>query len=1086
MECVFVPPLPPGVRKSDYVPLEELDSKRERSDAVKAHVHAGDNSGSAALAAALQDAFANNASGSGHTDTQTERGRRKTRGKQKAVDPVGLVETIEVVDEDEGAEARNQGSATLAHALSAAFAHNSTDPNVAPTGTAVSTSTLYSRKSTRAGVDNVSVSVEIVDPPPAAKRPRGRPRLVKPNPDNGRNDDRTLSPPPGSHRRNGKRQPETPSRPQKKRRRVSRSGRGNDADVHGSEDDDDGEIEILDDPPQQELRRSPRQKPRSKAAGPPRLRPKPRRTISQHRRVSMPSRIHVPSPSPTPPPQSPLATPPPSDDDMLSGHPLTILPVPSPTGIVIAPRALTHLPASPGAQPRQNGSLQGFHGEEAATGAHGLLETPAAAATPMDSSLCAIPTTTATTATNTDLHDHPPLDICLDITVPMDIGDVEQQERQDAVRTTGVPSHALRISNTTHPDGPMLGFALSEHDDGPGPASLSADADTEASSDGFGLGLGMDIMPASVNPYFGDGAGWIGWGAAGPSTGVVTGDECVGDGTIDPSVLGGCAGFGASPGARSPRKFFTARAAIDVRKEKLCGGAEEDLMNRDFVPSANPARTVVGASRIGAGDVRIRRKSWRKALADENEGLEDTNEAVWSRRKSRRKALADENEDSEITDGAADDDDDEQCLDVGVTRRSTSSNLSPSEASASALASASASVRLRVLMGEATFCHHCRRKTKRPKMRCTLIRESTGEQCRKLYCDLCIEKRYGSFPFEEWTLWTEARVFFRYPDLTFDEFATSFSCPCCCDFCNCTACSRARGEAYIPERNGGWRRWGRWPAPASAMTADDSSAPPQSQRWQATPLRDVVGGFAQPAHRSRNSEPEPRAASPTLEVTSTLASGTQNTLTDEQPRDKATARTVPPVQLSTPLEGTPSLPASQHKGRRRYVYIGKRLKSWGRLVSIPDPEDEQQQQQSRKKGQRQRKRKRVRMIAGSEEPLLLLARKKKRQRATTKNGRRRRLDEASSPPATATVSLPLPSTSSPVRGGGGGGETDADSNHASEDCYADEGVWPGEYGCIVPLAMGKSKTLLDEKAVLRMTPEEVQRAIGAAFAVGGQ
>jgi len=226
-------------------------------------------------------------------------------------------------------------------------------------------------------------------------------------------------------------------------------------------------------------------------------------------------------------------------------------------------------------------------------------------------------------------------------------------------------------------------------------------------------------MPASVNPYFGDGAGWIGWGAAGPSTGVVTGDEYVGDGTIDPSVLGGCGGFGASPGAGSPRKSFTARAAIDVRKEKLYGGAEEDMVNRDFVPSV--VRNAVGAGRIGAGDVRIRRKSWRKALADESE-------------------------DSEDTDGAADDDRVEQCLDVGVARRSTSSHLPPSEASASALASASASVRLRVLMGEATFCHHCRRKTKRPKMRCTLIRESTGVQCRKLYCDLCVERRYGFFP----------------------------------------------------------------------------------------------------------------------------------------------------------------------------------------------------------------------------------------------------------------------------------------------------------------------------------------------------
>ena len=724
MAYVLVPPLPRGARKSDYVPVEQLHHKPERSDAVKGKVRAGDNAGSAALAAALQDAFKNNASGSGRTDSPTAKGKRKGRGKQKAVEP--SVETVEVVDdeaEDEGAEAeaRNQGSATLAHALDAAFAHNSANPNVAAAGQ--SGSTRHLRRSTRAA-DFGTVSVEI-DVLPPAKRPRGRPRVTT-NPDNK------------------KRQPQSPSGPQTKRRRVTR--RGDDADAHSSEDE--GELEIPDDA-STELRRSPRRKPRSKGADPPR--PKPRR-ISQHRRASMPSRVSAPvptsepapsSPPPTPPPQSPPATPPPpQDNNMPSGHPLTILPLPSPTDIVIAPRALSHLPASPdppdpqsGAQqPGQNRSLQGFHGEEAATGAHGLLESPATAATPMDSSLCAvpIPTTTATTTTNADLHHHHPLDIGLDIVVPTDIGDVEQQqqqERQDPVRTAGVPSHALRISSSTHPDGPMLGFALSEHEDGPGPASLSADADTEASSDGFGLGLGlgantgppdMDFMPVSSNSYFNDG---IAWGTAGPSTaGVSTGDEYVGDGTIDPSVLGGC------PGAGSPCKLFRSDTAESSLRGFAFAHPIDDVTDGDFVPSAVASkgkvtvagaartRTVVGGGRIGAGNVRIRTKTWRKALADENDS-EDTD-----------------------TDDAADDDDVEQCLDdVGAAARrqlSTSSNLSPSEASASSL-------RLQVLRGEEkTFCHHCRCKTRRPKMRCTFIRESTGVQCRKLYCKGCIEKRY--------------------------------------------------------------------------------------------------------------------------------------------------------------------------------------------------------------------------------------------------------------------------------------------------------------------------------------------------------
>jgi hypothetical protein len=41
------------------------------------------------------------------------------------------------------------------------------------------------------------------------------------------------------------------------------------------------------------------------------------------------------------------------------------------------------------------------------------------------------------------------------------------QEWEDAVQAAVVPQHALRISSSTHPDGPMLGFALSEHE-GPG------------------------------------------------------------------------------------------------------------------------------------------------------------------------------------------------------------------------------------------------------------------------------------------------------------------------------------------------------------------------------------------------------------------------------------------------------------------------------------------------------------------------------------------------------------------------------------------------------------------------------------------
>ncbi|KAH8983640.1 hypothetical protein EDB92DRAFT_1951500 [Lactarius akahatsu] len=71
-------------------------------------------------------------------------------------------------------------------------------------------------------------------------------------------------------------------------------------------------------------------------------------------------------------------------------------------------------------------------------------------------------------------------------------------------------------------------------------------------------------------------------------------------------------------------------------------------------------------------------------------------------------------------------------------------------------------------------------------MRCTLIKVSTDKRCRNLFCDRCIEKRY--------------------PELTFDS-AEDLECPACRDYCNCSLCSRKHGEAYIPERDGGWRSW---------------------------------------------------------------------------------------------------------------------------------------------------------------------------------------------------------------------------------------------------------------------------------------
>ncbi|KAI5980940.1 hypothetical protein EDD15DRAFT_2185252 [Pisolithus albus] len=80
---------------------------------------------------------------------------------------------------------------------------------------------------------------------------------------------------------------------------------------------------------------------------------------------------------------------------------------------------------------------------------------------------------------------------------------------------------------------------------------------------------------------------------------------------------------------------------------------------------------------------------------------------------------------------------------------------------------------------EKTFCHHCRNTTNRLKMRCS-NGVGSGQACGKRFCQRCIEKRY--------------------PDITFDPFSCSFLCPFCTNTCNCSSCSRKRGEDYVSMR----------------------------------------------------------------------------------------------------------------------------------------------------------------------------------------------------------------------------------------------------------------------------------------------
>ncbi|KAF9235977.1 hypothetical protein BU15DRAFT_50737 [Melanogaster broomeanus] len=83
---------------------------------------------------------------------------------------------------------------------------------------------------------------------------------------------------------------------------------------------------------------------------------------------------------------------------------------------------------------------------------------------------------------------------------------------------------------------------------------------------------------------------------------------------------------------------------------------------------------------------------------------------------------------------------------------------------------------------EKTCCHQCRNTTLRPKMQCS--NASRDRVCGKRFCNRCILNRY--------------------PDITFDQFSAGFMCPVCTNTCNCSTCSRRRGEEFISMRGGGF------------------------------------------------------------------------------------------------------------------------------------------------------------------------------------------------------------------------------------------------------------------------------------------
>ncbi|KAH7908278.1 hypothetical protein BJ138DRAFT_1013111 [Hygrophoropsis aurantiaca] len=82
-----------------------------------------------------------------------------------------------------------------------------------------------------------------------------------------------------------------------------------------------------------------------------------------------------------------------------------------------------------------------------------------------------------------------------------------------------------------------------------------------------------------------------------------------------------------------------------------------------------------------------------------------------------------------------------------------------------------------------TFCHQCRNKSDRDKMKCTSKRPD-GYACGKLFCDRCVLNRY--------------------PEIDFDSSLNEWTCPHCLNICNCSHCAPRRGEKYISARGGGF------------------------------------------------------------------------------------------------------------------------------------------------------------------------------------------------------------------------------------------------------------------------------------------
>ena len=178
------------------------------------------------------------------------------------------------------------------------------------------------------------------------------------------------------------------------------------------------------------------------------------------------------------------------------------------------------------------------------------------------------------------------------------------------------------------------------------------------------------------------------------------------------------------------------------------------------------------------------------------------------------------------------------------------------------------------------------------------------------------------------------------------------------------------------------------------------------------------------------------------------------------------------------------------------MYIGKWQKSWGRLVPVLDPDSDPDRGLGQGSGRSGRKRKRavrVRLFVGSKEPFLLSQKRpNKRARKNPKRGgeRKKSLEKEKNGQRQIASSLPPSRSSSIAARYEGGANQNAvlyEEHDPGPDADADidKGSWPGEYGCVHVL--DEHITVVPPGVVATaISPEELERAIGAAFAAGMQ